>query len=237
MNLARLAVLAAGALAVAAFAGIFEPSRAHSAARDLSESSGITVTGNGSVTVTPDGGSMSFGTVSQSRTASGAVTADSQAVARVIDALRGVGVAGKDLQTSEVSLSPRLNDTGDEIVGYTATNSVNASIHKLADLGRAIDAAVAAGANQVYGPGLLASDQDAAYRSALKAAVANARAKAETLASSSGLAVGKVTAIVESGEPSPQPLAMSGAAKDAVTPIEPGALTIAAVVTVTFASG
>jgi uncharacterized protein YggE len=235
MKLARLAVLVAGAIAVAAFAGVFEPSGARSASPDLA-AGGITVTGTGSISVTPDGGSMSFGTVSQSRTAAGALTAGSQAVARVIEALRGVGLAGKDLQTSEVSLSPRLNDKGDEIVGYTATNTVTASIRKLADLGRAIDAAVAAGANQVYGPGLLASDQDAAYRSALKAAVANARAKAETLASASGLTVGKVTAIVESGESSPQPLPMSGAARDAATPIEPGTQTIEAVVTVTFAS-
>jgi uncharacterized protein len=236
MKPVRIAVVAAGVLALVALAGVLRPSGAQSAAGDA-PAGGITVTGNGSVTVTPDGGTMSFGTVSQAKTAATALAAGSQAVARVIEALLNAGVAKKDVQTSEVSLSPRTNENGDEVVGYTATNDVTANVRGIGDLGRAIDAAVKAGANQVYGPGLLASDQDAAYRRALEAAVADARAKAETLASSSGTTVGKITTIVESGA-TPEPLPMATVARDAAaTPIEPGTQTIEAIVTVTFAVG
>jgi uncharacterized protein len=236
MKPVRIAVVAAGVLALVALAGVLRPSGAQSAAGDA-PAGGITVTGNGSVTVTPDGGTMSFGTVSQAQTAATALAAGSQAVARVIEALLNAGVAKKDVQTSEVSLSPRTNENGDEVVGYTATNDVTANVRGIGDLGRAIDAAVKAGANQVYGPGLLASDQDAAYRRALEAAVADARAKAETLASSSGTTVGKITTIVESGA-TPEPLPMATVARDAAaTPIEPGTQTIEAIVTVTFAVG
>jgi len=57
-----------------------------------------------------------------------------------------------------------MNENGNELVGYKASNTVTATIRKLGDAGDVVDAAVGAGANQVSGPNLLASDQDAAYR-------------------------------------------------------------------------
>lgn len=235
MKLARIAVIAAAGLAVAAFAGVFQPSGARGQAADTA-SGGITVLGTGSANVTPNRASFAFGTVSQARTASAALAASSQAATRVVNALRQAGVARADIQTSEVSLSPRMNESGEEIIGYTATNTVTANIRKLADAGDVIDAAVGAGANQVYGPNLLSSDQDAAYRSALKAAVAEARAKAETLASAAGKSLGSITTIVEGGG-GPQPLPVAGGAKDSATQIEPGTQRIEATVSVTFAFG
>ena len=177
MKLARIAVIAAAGVAVAAFAGVFQPSGARSAPAADASSGGITVLGTGSANVTPDRASFAFGTVSQAATANAALAASSQAVARVIAALKKAGVAQADIQTSDVSLSPQMNDKGDEIVGYTASNTVTATIRKIGDAGDIVDAAVGAGANQVYGPNLLASDQDAAYRNALKEAVAKARDK------------------------------------------------------------
>ena len=201
MKLARLALLAAVGVAIAAFAGVFQPSGAASAPADTS--GGITVLGTGSANVTPDRASFAFGSVSQAATANAALAASSQTVARVIAALKKAGVAQADIQTSEVSLSPRMNDNGDQIVGYTASNTVTATVKKLGDAGDIVDAAVGAGANQVYGPNLLASDQDAAYRNALKGAVADARTKAEVLAAASNATLGKITAIVEGGGAAP----------------------------------
>jgi len=235
MKLARFALLAAGGVAVAAFAGVVQPSGANSAPGDTS-TGGITVFGTGSANVTPDRASFSFGTVSQAATANAALTASSQSVARVVAALKKAGVAQADIQTSDVSLSPRMNDNNNEIVGYTASNTVTATIKKLGDAGDVVDAAVAAGANQVYGPNLLASDQDAVYRTALKAAVAEARTKAETLAAASGSTLGKITAIVEGGGSTPMPMAV-GAAKDSSVSIEPGTQKVEATVSVTFAIG
>jgi uncharacterized protein len=234
MKLARIALLAAAGVAVAAFAGVFQPSGARSAPADTS-SGGITVLGTGSTNVTPDRASFAFGTVSQAATANAALEASSQSVARVIAALKKAGVAQADIQTAEVSLSPRMNNNGDEIVGYTASNTVTATVKKIAAAGDVVDAAVGAGANQVSGPNLLASDQDAAYRDALKAAVADARAKAETLANASSATLGKITAIVEGGGSIPMPLAAG--AKDSSVPIEPGTQRIEATVSVTFAFG
>ena len=234
MKLARIALLAAAGVAIAAFAGVFQPSGARSAPGDTS-SGGITVLGTGSTNVTPDRASFAFGTVSQAATANAALAASSQSVARVIAALKKAGVAQADIQTADVSLSPRMNNNGDEIVGYTASNTVTATVRKIGAAGDVVDAAVGAGANQVSGPNLLASDQDAAYRNALKAGVADARAKAETLANASSATLGKITAIVEGGGATPMPIAAG--AKDSSVPIEPGTQRIEASVSVTFAFG
>jgi uncharacterized protein len=233
MKVARIAVLAAAGVAVAAFAGVFQPAGAGSASTDET-AGGITVSGTGSASVTPDRASFAFGSVSQAGTANAALTASSQSVARVIAALKRAGVAQADIQTSEVSLSPRMNDNGDAIVGYTASSTVSVTVKKLGDAGDIVDSAVGAGANQVSGPNLLASDQDAAYRNALRSALTDARSKAETLATASASTLGKVTAIVESGGAVPMPLT---GAKDAAVPIEPGTQDIQATVTVTYAMG
>jgi uncharacterized protein YggE len=235
MKLARLALLAAAGVAIAAFAGVFQPSGAHSAPADTS-TGGITVLGTGSANVTPDRASFAFGTVSQATSANAALSASSQSVARVVAALKKAGVAQADIQTSDVSLSPRMNDKGEAIVGYTASNTVTATIRKIGNAGDVVDAAVDAGANQVSGPNLLASDQDAAYRNALKGAVADARGKAETLAAASSSTLGKITAIVEGGGGA-VPMPMAAGAKDSTVQIEPGTQKIEAIVSVTFAFG
>src|SRR5438093_5752151 len=235
MKFARIAMSAAAGVALAAFAGVFQPSGASSSPAADTPSGGITVLGTGSANVTPDRASFGFGTVSQAATANAALAASSQSVARVIAALKKARVAQADIQTADVSLSPRMNNNGDEIVGYTASNTVTATIRRIGDAGDVVDAAVGAGANQVSGPNLLASDQDAAYRNALKEAVGDARTKAETLATASSSTLGKVTAIVEGGGAIPMPLAAG--AKDSSLAIEPGTQKIEATVSVTFALG
>jgi uncharacterized protein len=236
MKLAPIALLAAAGLVAAAFAGVFQPSGARGQSAADASTGGITAAGTGSVSVVPDRAGFTFGTVSEARTAAAALAASAAGVTRVVDALRQAGVAKADIQTSEVSLSPRMDESGSALVGYTATNSVTVTVRKLGSAGDVIDAAVGAGANQVYGPNLLAADQKAAYANALKAAVAEARSKAEALASSTGLTVGRITSIDESGS-TPQPYFSAAAGKDSAVQIEPGTQEIQATVSVTFAIG
>jgi uncharacterized protein YggE len=233
MRLARIAVLAAAGLAVASFAGVLQPGSAVGQAAEP-EPGSLTVIGSGGADVTPDRASFGFGTVTQARTAAAALDASSAAVARVVAALRREGIAQADIQTADVSLSPRWSENGESIIGYTASNTVTAIIRRLGQAGAVIDAAVAAGANQMSGPSLLASDQASAYRDALRAAVANARAKAQTLATASGVTAGRITAVVESGT-GPSPMPAQDAERAAAPTIEPGTQRIEATVSVTFA--
>lgn len=197
----------------------------------------IVVTGNGAVTTVPDRAQISFGVSSDARTASAALRANAAEMTKVIAALKGQGIAAADIRTDVVSLSPRYSQAGDAVVGFTATNSVSALLRNLDKAGAAIDAAVDAGANQISGPNLIRSDQTALYRAALRAAITNAKGKAQTIARAAGLHLRRITDVTESSAaPPPVPLAAKAGA-DASTPIEPGTQSIEASVTVTFAVG
>jgi uncharacterized protein YggE len=234
MKLARIVLVAAVALAAAALGGVLQPQSAGGAPTAEAPAGQISVTGTGVSSVTPDRAEFSFGVVTQGKTAAAALDANADAIAKVVGALQAAGIAKADLQTTEVSVSPRTNDRGDAIVGYTATNTVSAKVRSLDRSGAVIDAAVGAGANQVSGPNLLAADQSAAYREALTAAVADARAKAQALAAASGLGLGRVTSVSESGAtPVPVDVQSGAAAKSSVLP---GTQEIAATVTVTYAA-
>ena len=192
----------------------------------------MTVTGSGSVTTVPDRASFDFTVDTQASTAQAALARNATAAAAMIAAIKNAGVADADLQTGQVSLSPRMNDAGTDVLGYTASNTVTASI-ALAKAGALVDAAVGAGATGVSGPMLTRSDSDSLYGKALQAAVANASDKAKALATAAGLSLGGVQTMVEGSQ---QPVVFAAGKMDAgaATPIEAGTQTIDATVTVTY---
>jgi len=198
---------------------------------------GITVVGSGSARTVPDVADWSFGVQSDADTASAALSAASEATKRIVDALRDAGIGKEDLRTEQVSLYPRTTDDGRAVIGYTASSTVHATIKDLGKAGSVIDAAVEAGANQIYGPTLRVSDSRAQYRAAVDAAFDDARARAEALAAKAGVTLGGPVAIVESGGGSPPVVAGERLAADAAqgVPIEPGTQEIGATLTVTFA--
>jgi hypothetical protein len=222
---AVLAVLVAGA------------TRAGGASTATAPQHSIVVSGQGSVTARPDRAQLSFGVSTEAKTASAALRQNATEMTRVIAALKAQGIAAADLRTDLVSLSPRYSQTGETVVGYSATNSVSATVRNLAKIGAIIDAAVEAGANQVSGPDLVRSSSDSLYRAALRAAIANARGKALTIAAASGLHLRRITDVSESSaSPAPMPLTAK-AAGDASTPVETGTTQVEATVTVTLAVG
>lgn len=226
LSVAGLLILAAAAVVAVAL-----PGAATSAA---AEPGGITVQGTASIASVPDRAQLSFDVESQGESARAALAANAAEMRRVIAALRSAGAS--DVTTQYVSLSPRYDERS-EAQGFTATNSVSATVKDLARAGSVIDAAVAAGANGVYGPSLSRGDQASLYRQALRAAVENARASAQALASAAGLSLGRVTAIVEGGgAPQPLPYAAADKAMAESTPIEPGTQEVSATVSVTFSA-
>ena len=107
----------------------------------------------------------------------------------------------------------------------------------LGDAGKVVDAAVRAGANDVYGPNLHPSDTDTQYREAVDKAFDDARAHAEAIAAKAGVSLGAPVAIVEGGGYVPGPVMAydRAAAAAEVAPVEPGTQTVSASFTVTFA--
>src|SRR5205823_3234996 len=231
MKAVRIAAVAAALLTLAALSGVARPEGATSAPAADDQSS-ITVSGNGAITTTPDRATVGFGVLTRGRTAGEALSANAADARKVIAALVAAGIDRTDLRTEFVSLSPRTSEDGETILGYTAQNTVAATLRKLDRAGAVIDAAVTAGANEVDGPALDAGDRDKLYRDALQAAVGDARAKAQVLAAASGRTLGRVQAVAESAY---APVMQKAADAGMATPIEPGTQDVQATVTVTFA--
>jgi uncharacterized protein YggE len=166
-------------------------------------------------------------------TAEAASGANAAAMQKVIAALRKAGVAEKDLQTVNLSVEPEYNDAGTKVLGYTASNSVCATT-SVASAGSVAEAGLGAGADRISGPNLTKADSTKLYDDALRAAVADARSRADVLADAAGVEVGAVVSIQEGSEPS-YPVAYDLAMASPEAPIEPGTQDIEATVTITYA--
>jgi uncharacterized protein YggE len=193
----------------------------------------ITVSGAATIYVTPDRAVIVLGVSKNAQSAAGALSAASDAMSKVIAALKAAGTADRDLQTSQISLDVR-SDLQDRPIGYTATEGVSVTVRDLSQVGTLIDKGVAAGANQVSGPEFSKSNQDAVYRHALANAYSQALAKAQALAARAGVRLGRPGTISESVGSTPVPLGAAAAKSSAPTPVQPGQLEVDASVTVSF---
>jgi uncharacterized protein YggE len=224
----RIALAAGLVLVAVALAGVLRPEGA-GAVDPAPSSDSVTVTGAGIVTAVPDRAQISAGVETRAATARGALQGNAASMEKVLGALEARG--GRQITTQTVSLSTAFDEQGRRI-GFVAANIASAET-TLANAGALIDAAVAAGANTISGPSLSRSDADTLYRQALEKAVADAQARAALLAKSAGRALGRVTAIVESGA-TDSPVFRAEAARDASTPVVSGAQETTATVSVTY---
>lgn len=230
MKLARIAVLVVALGATAAFIGVGLPEGAHGSADQAGRT--ITVNGSGTVSTVPDQAQFCFGVENRADSPEQASGANAADAAALIKALKDAGVASKNLQTQSVSVTPEYNDAETKVIGYLATNSICATT-SVADAGATVDAAMKGGADRVDGPTLTKAESEKLYDDALRAAVANARGRAQVLADAAGVEVGEVFSIDETSEPS-GPIAYDMALTAAPTPVEPGTQDVEATVTVTF---
>jgi uncharacterized protein YggE len=210
----------------------------------------LTVSADGRSDREPDLALFNAGVTTQGKTAVAALGANSEAMTRVIAALRRAGIADRDIQTSNLSINPvyseprRLPDgtmeqRAPQIVAYQVSNNVSVRQRKLGDYGQVIDALVTAGANQVNGPSFMIDKPDAALDAARTEAMAKARARAELYARAAGLRVVRIVSINESGGYAPPMpvmyrMEMAQAAPAPPPPISAGEVSLNANVTVQF---
>lgn len=204
----------------------------------------VTATGTGEVQVAPDLAQVRFGAVAQESAASAAQARVNAVVEQILAAVQELGVPAERVQTSGISLypvyaQPRADEEGDpRIVGYRASNTISVEVLDVAQVGAVIDAGIQAGANQLEGVSFSLQDEAPEQRTALERAVQDARAKAEAMARALGMRLGPVLHAREGTGESVQPIAfqrMERAATFAGTPVEPGQLTVTAMVTIRYA--
>lgn len=198
----------------------------------------ITVTGEGYVDVTPDIALLRAGVTTEGKTAAEATHANNAAMTKVLAALKQAGIAERDIGTTQFSINPvHENQPGhaSRITGFRVTNQVSVKIRDVHRVGTVLDAAVAAGANDIYGVQFTVSQRSQRLDQARTEAVKDAQRKAELLAKAGGARLGPVTLIREGGA-SPRPYAPTALrAAAASVPIAVGQQTLSVSVTVTFA--
>jgi hypothetical protein len=194
---------------------------------------------SGEVTRVPDVARISTGVVTQARTATEAISQNAQQMSRVIAALRRLGVAERDIQTSNVSLNPDYRYVENQppvLTGYRASNEVSVRFRDIKDTGRILDALVAQGANQINGPMLTIDKPEEALDEARQRALAKARERAEIYARALGKRVVGITSVSEMGSlPQPMPaMEVMAQSRDASTKIVPGEQALMATLSVSF---
>lgn len=211
-----------------------------------SQQTGITVCGHGTSKIKPDQASLQVGVNATASNAQDASNQAAQAMTAVIAALKSNGVAAADIQTSNVSIQPQYDYSSSKQtqIGYMASNSVTATIHKVDSVGTVVDAVTRAGGNRVYVAGIQLSNGDptAAQMDAQSKALADARRQANQIAQSAGVSLSAPISIQVGGcgTTSPMPIynsaASSAGKSDSVTtPIETGQNTVAVDVAVVYA--
>ncbi|MGE5561491.1 MAG: SIMPL domain-containing protein [Chloroflexota bacterium] len=209
----------------------------------VAQESVIVVSGEGTVEVKPDTATISLGVQRQAKTTEAAITSHATAMNAVIAALKQAGVKDEDIKTTRFSVDPLYDyDTNGKppvLVGYRVTNIVTCDSQDLEHLGGLIDAAVAAGANEVNGITFTVKDVDAVKTAVIEAAVKDARVKADAIANAAGVKIRRVRSISLDAPFQPPVYYMNGkmlrdAAGATSTPIEAGTNTIRVTVSVTF---
>ncbi|MDX6418049.1 MAG: uncharacterized protein QOG28_2669 [Trebonia sp.] len=198
----------------------------------------ITVTGTGTVTGTPNQLVLDMGVQANGLSVGPALASADDAVSRVTAALRGLGVAAADIQTSGLSIWPTYPDGSQVPSGYAASESLTATLNSLSAAGAQIDAAVHAGGNAttVSGISLNLTDDSSLLAAARARAVADAEAKATQYAKALGEPLGPVVSITDQApaQPLPQFAVSSPAASGKSVPISPGTQQLSVSITAVF---
>lgn len=236
--LANWTTPAAGS-AAAAPAQAFSPQAAAGGQAAAVNPSGITVTGEGTISVKPDMAKITLGVEVTNQSAQGAQQDAASSMAAVMAELKKQGIQDKDIQTVRFDLSPDYDYSNRTPVlkGYRVTNLVQVTIRDISKVGGLLDAVVGSGATRLHGIRFSVTDPAAAGAQGREEAMKDARAKADHLAKLAGVSLGQPIAIEESVSAPPAPVEMATramAAPAADTPISPGTQEVRTVVRVTY---
>ena len=210
MNLLRRRAALAALLA----ASLAFSTGAHADSGDLADEPKISVSGTGTAELAPDLAIVTMAVRTEQPTARAALTENNTLVAAVIEALRAASIEARDMQTSGLSIQPRIvypqprnNNEAPKTVGYEVQNTLTVRIRDLSQVGAILDKSVTLGVNQGGSLSFTNDDPSEAIEQARIAAMTEAKAKAQTLAKAAGVSLGRLLSIDEHSS-RPQPVMM-----------------------------
>ena len=210
--------------------------------RDQSDKRTMSLTASGAIKTTPDKVDISTGVASEAKTAREALDQNGEAMTKVIEALKAMGIDSKDIQTTNLSVSPVHDQRPYDkqappvVVGYRVTNQVRISLHDTTRLGAILDKVVTLGSNQIEAIELGVDEPEALKDEARKLALKTVTDNAKLYAEAAGVGLGPILSISEE-ESSYQPhfapaAARMESAKD--VPIEAGTTAVEVRIRVTW---
>jgi len=202
----------------------------------------VVTTGEGIVQAAPDRAWITVSAESRAPSPREAQRRNAELMKPVQDALRGAGVPADAIRTSGYDLQQEFDFSNNKrtSLGYVARNSIEVRVDDVARVGELLELTVGQGATNISGLRFDVKDQGKLEREALRAAVSNARLKAEAAAAGAGRAVDRLVRIEEAGVPSgpvPMPQFRTLAAQGGVAvapPVSIGQIEVRSQVTVTF---
>jgi uncharacterized protein YggE len=204
----------------------------------------LSITGEGTVEIAPDVATLSIEVRSTAATASGARSKANARTNAVLLAITKLGIDRGSIQTSGISLSrSQVAATRHHPAHklYAAANDLTVRTTEVSLVGPLVDAATRAGADSIDGPDFSFGDPSAGKAAATRAALADARSRADDAAAAIGYAVVGVQSIAIDPDESQTPVALGAAAPAAAevkaptpTPVDPGQQEVDATVDVVF---
>ena len=203
----------------------------------------ITIAGEGKVTAIPDIAQITMGLETERTGVEDAQRENTEKMNKIISTMGDLGIAKEDIKTTNYSIYPRydyLENRGQILRGYVVSQSVTVKIRNLEKVGDVIEAAGGLGANQVGGLNFTIDEPEDLRQQARIKALENATEKAESLAATAGVKIGKLVSFSESAGyeyPVYRDLAVEayGMGGGAPAPkVEPGSQDVIVNVTVTY---
>jgi uncharacterized protein YggE len=201
----------------------------------------IAISGKGIVKAMADVAYVGAGVERSEKTATEAQQKAAQKMNNIIASLTKMGIPKDKIETTRVSLHPKYEYEGRKrvFVGYTARNQIKITVDKLDDLGKIVDAAIAAGATNVDNISFSIKDEAVYKKAALQKAFNDAQGKAEIIAAAAGQVLEKIVKIQEAEvRVSPivgmRALAAEGVGEAAETPVLPGKVEVRGSLTVIY---
>jgi uncharacterized protein len=227
------------AAAITAATALLQTGTLMAADSDKSVERTVTVSATGRVAAEPDVAYVSVGVLVDAATAKEALARNSTVMAKVLEGLKGLGIAAGDIQTTGVNVEPRYAQGKDglpaTIASYRVINQVRLVVREVKRLGEILDAVIALGANQVQSVSFDVANAEALLDEARKQAIANARRRAELYAGAAGVRLGNVLQISESTGEAGRPVFAARAAPGVAVPIEAGTRILTVEVNVVYA--
>ena len=185
----------------------------------------ITVNGVGTVETAPDEAILILAVTNQAKTADQAAKDNADTASRVLDAILGLSSLSKpitkaDITTTDYSLTPvysydkcvptevRVSPEGTkqevacttttpQLVGYAVRNAIKVTVKDMNSIGKVLDAATAAGANEVRGITFTftSGTYEDLKKQALKNAVEDASGQAQAMATALGVHIAGVVSV------------------------------------------